>query len=233
MGSVTTALGLQLRIGGRRHRLFDSPAAPQAPSDRVSFGKTQPLAPLFYGQAFAVVLKNMIPGGVARLRTRQRPAAVVWRVVAIVIFAIYRVTRRWSRTHIGQKVLKRIQPSVADGDSSTAIARKLWISRVVAADFHFAPRLVFRRPPFALRIVSVLETSSTSRTEGAQQAAARSRTAWQPHDKLCAAVARCAPVMQAAFPFMRKSEHDEFTLSVTAAISSLEWHGAYVISRTL
>ena len=85
------------------------------------------------------------------------PTAILWRVGTIVVDAVNGVIGRWLSAHVRQKCLV-VRPSVANRNSTPAIARIPAISWILATLEHVRPRLVFSRPPsapgFAMRGLS-------------------------------------------------------------------------------
>ena len=82
------------------------------------------------------------------LLEHSSPTAIAWLVVAIWIRpAIERVL--WSRlqTHISEEVWKRMQPTIANSDSTGAVAREVLGICTVTAAFHAAPRIIFDGAP--------------------------------------------------------------------------------------
>lgn len=74
----------------------------------------------------------------------RSPAAISGFVVSIIVDAIEAVFGRWALSHVGQELLKGIQPLIAHPNSPTAVAVVPGVRRVCAA--------VFGRPPcFVLR----------------------------------------------------------------------------------
>lgn len=74
-----------------------------------------------------------------------RPPAILWRVRAVVVDAVYRVLRRWAWTHIRNEGSVVVAPRIADSDAAPAIVLKDGIARVVAALFHSFPCSVLAR----------------------------------------------------------------------------------------
>lgn len=73
------------------------------------------------------------------------PSAVRGRIVAIVVFAIERVLRRWPFSHVLEKRRERVSPACTNRDAATAVSFPTFIVRVCAASDHCAPKHVFRQ----------------------------------------------------------------------------------------
>lgn len=92
--------------------------------------------------------------GVLGLLTSGRPAAIVLRVIPVVVDPVER--RCWRPfSHVCEKALKRIVPSLAHRYSSPAVSWIVFVVRVVAAAFHARPRRVGRRHISSSRSVAV------------------------------------------------------------------------------
>ena len=79
------------------------------------------------------------------LLLRRRPATVLWRVGSVVVDSVYRVARRWSSAHVGQKRRVRGAPSLAHSYPAPPIVEESNVARVVAARLHGSPNLVLWR----------------------------------------------------------------------------------------
>lgn len=73
-----------------------------------------------------------------------RPSAIFRGVVAVNVFPIYRMLGGRFLSHIGKEIFKRVLPSVADYNSSSAILRIFMIIRIVTASFYKLPTAVLR-----------------------------------------------------------------------------------------
>lgn len=93
-------------------------------------------------------------GCIPKLDRWGGPTAVARLVIAIVIFAVERVTRRGSRPHIIQKILKTIQPSLAYGDASATISVIFWVVGVRAAILHLGPDAPLHGIAFAVEMLA-------------------------------------------------------------------------------
>jgi len=93
------------------------------------------------------------------------PAAVLRRVWSVIIDALDGCASVWFWSHIGQEVLERIEPSVAERNASGSIAAVIWMSRVVATTLSVLPRQVFRRSGHAMCPVDVTNQAHTTATQ--------------------------------------------------------------------
>ena len=73
------------------------------------------------------------------------PAAVVWRVIAIVVDAIKAMAARRTSAHIGEEILETLHPAVADHDPASAVTVPVLIGRQSTSLSHAPPCTVFRR----------------------------------------------------------------------------------------
>jgi len=95
---------------------------------------------------FSVVGEHSRLAGIVALLQLCRPSAIAGFVVSIVIrVAVDGCLGKWLWSHIGKKVDKRLSPSLADRDSSTAVEVVSAVSRVAASPLHLFPTGVFRR----------------------------------------------------------------------------------------
>ncbi len=108
------------------------------------FWDTKLSRPFGNGQVLAVICDAMICRLVISLFGLGRPAAIPWRVWAIVVNAIQAMIDRWSWSHIGKKVLKRCSPSFANSDSTSTVSRVGAIVRFVTANVRLSPGMILR-----------------------------------------------------------------------------------------
>lgn len=76
------------------------------------------------------------------------PTAILWPVIAIVIFSINRMSMRRPAAHVRYKILEATSPPATYLNPSASIVLKTDVMRVVAATFHCIPCAVFW-PSFA------------------------------------------------------------------------------------
>ncbi len=99
--------------------------------------------PLRHRLSFAFERYHSIVSRVVVLFRSSRPAAVFRTVSLVVVDAIDRMIGRWSTAHVSEEVFIRMTPSLADGDPSPAIARKLLTSICMASVNHVLPCFIF------------------------------------------------------------------------------------------
>jgi hypothetical protein len=92
-----------------------------------------------------------VPAFVTLLLGARSPSAILGRIRAVVVFAFNRIISGRPTAHVCQKRLIRF-PSLADGNTASAVAWIPAVSLVGAAANHVGPRLIFRRPPTAPRL---------------------------------------------------------------------------------
>lgn len=81
---------------------------------------------------------------VRRLFQCSRPAAILWRVRAIVVDAVYRHFGCGTRTHVGIKSFKALVPTLAYRNSSSAVAGVSLVLGILATPAHGGPNPIFR-----------------------------------------------------------------------------------------
>ncbi len=123
---------------------FDRPAKVDSILESSSMD-THSFGPLGNAKAFAVECQYRLRATVAGLFLACRPAAIVRRVVAVVIAAVDLVRLRRAFSHVVQKRLKRFTPTIAYRNASTAVARVADVARRFASPNHRTPTLVCRR----------------------------------------------------------------------------------------
>lgn len=123
-----------------------------------------------FSDCFGLPMKNQpaIPTSVSCLCNSRGPFAVFGRVVAIVVDSFNRMFGRRSRPHVGVKSLERLIPSVANLDSSAAVAFPILTVAVAAPGTHPTPCVPFRRDHvFSSHAVRCAALSCLLRTEAA------------------------------------------------------------------
>ena len=86
----------------------------------------------------------MILPSVSSLNVSRRPNAILGAVIAIVVFAFNGVLCAGSRPHVGDEVLKAMQPALADRNSTVAVEMPLAASPFASPD-HVLPDVVLGR----------------------------------------------------------------------------------------
>lgn len=89
-----------------------------------------------------LALLLLLPPLIALLLATRGPSAIVRGVVAIVILAVKRQSKR-PRAHVGKEIMKYF-PSFAHGDSATAVVLPLFRGVVKATLSHVLPRVICR-----------------------------------------------------------------------------------------
>lgn len=163
----------------------------------------------------------MIVMPIVRLLFFRSPADIAGFIVFIVIFPIQRM--RWGRspTNIFQKFFKRLPPTFAHDNASTAVAGIPWIPFVVAPILHRAPQVVFR----CLRKVTSFAMCGSTSVRGSDATA--TRTGWmlvfmqillQGHAGV-SAIAAAQPRRSVTWNF-HSPNHYQFPKSLTRQIHS-------------
>jgi hypothetical protein len=145
--------------------IFNRPSAYKSVLDSAIV-QLQARTPASESRRVTTISDQMIISPIVCLFTNQSPFTILRRVALTVICAFERVIRRRSFAHISNKVLK-LQPSVTNRDTTSAITVKVLIAWVPAAVFHCEPYFIFWRLPFAVSIANscgnlLLQTSATS-----------------------------------------------------------------------
>lgn len=129
----------------RRTRRHDCTRSIPSATDAVADGSERysgSIAPLRNRQRLACVRQAPVAARVVLLLLGGRPSDVAWFVIAVVVTAINGVDRRRTRPYVLSEQIKRVAPTRADGDSSSAV---FGITRVVGVEatlLHARPRLV-------------------------------------------------------------------------------------------
>ena len=178
------------------------PASRKSRQDNAVFEASYP-GP-FSKRCDAPVVGNqaVVPLVVGLLNARC-PAAIIWTIVAIVIFAVNLVLWRWSFAHVSKKIRKRLTPTLAHFNAATSVIFVLAIAFVVTAIQHIGPQVEFRG-----RSLAVLEVSSCARF-ASQASTTFLRTTGQPASNsfcLLSAIALAQPV-PVAICFSCQREH--------------------------
>ncbi len=131
-----------------------------------TLGQAVNVRPICKWSRHAIVSYQPSPSRVPALLRFGGPAAVFRRIAFVVVDAVNRVLLGWGFTHVRQKRLKVIKPSVAHRDASATVVMESGIARVVATSFHAAPSAIClcASPSIPMRVsrVPVLEVPSTN-----------------------------------------------------------------------
>lgn len=124
----------------RCHCISSSPS-PAQPLSNQRVARPDSPRPLCGGKRLSIVRQKDIRADIAALLSACRPTTVVR---AIPLRAVNPVNGASIRpfAHIRIKIFKRLHPSVADGNSSTAIALEVRVSGVEASLLHAVPASV-------------------------------------------------------------------------------------------
>lgn len=115
-------------------------------------------------KAFAIVFKDNVSAVVASLLLRCGPLAIVWRIITIVILAVYLQTFFISGGHVGYEVFD-ILPAFAYRNSATAIAIISLVFWVCATVNNALPNLKKWIAPFTMFGYALfVKASATLRT---------------------------------------------------------------------
>ena len=134
-----------LSTNGSRECFFVAPSLVNSPS-KSCFWNAELLRPLGNTFRFTIECQQSVIRSVSVLLRVCRPTAVSGFVIAVLIWeAIYRMVRRWSRSHVCHEVVKRGLPSLANRNSSSSVIGEILIGLQQASFFHGTPALVFAR----------------------------------------------------------------------------------------
>jgi hypothetical protein len=81
------------------------------------------------------------------------PSAIIGLVVSVIVDSIYRMRWAWALAHVGEKVLKGIQPTVTNSYASAAIITVVMVTLIKATPFHSGPRPIFNRVGHAVSLI--------------------------------------------------------------------------------
>jgi hypothetical protein len=99
--------------------------------------------PLPNGASLALVVNKRVPPSISSLFFARGPTAIFRFIITIVVNAFQSVFGCWPFPHVLQKILKRMPPTPANANSSSAIKRKGVIFRIVATSNGLTPGSVF------------------------------------------------------------------------------------------
>lgn len=123
-----------------------------------------------------------------------RPAAVARFVVAVVIYTINGMVGTSPRPHVGKEILKRLSPSFANYDATTAIVTVSRIRLVVATGDHGPPNVVFRQSVLPSISMLVVQDHEPLSPNAATRRCAASSQIDATHNCGLSTVARAIPV---------------------------------------
>lgn len=134
---------LRARNSGSGESGWQRPAFFEAIRNGASH-KAEPLIPVSNGERFSVMGQEHAVGSIATLLSRSGPAAILRRVMAVIINAVKLMLGRCATSHVGKEIVEG-HPAITDRDAATTIPGILGTFRIKAAGFHGAPDVVFRR----------------------------------------------------------------------------------------
>ena len=137
-----------------RQSFLNGPAFSQTSKERVS-RDDKAFGPFRHSERDAFHSKENVSTAIASLFAISGPAAIAWRVVAIIIDSVNRVCWRWTRTHVRKEVYEAT-PSLADLDAAPAVVLIAARRRLVAAFKHRNPRFILRCREFSSRTIAAL-----------------------------------------------------------------------------
>lgn len=135
-------------------------------------GQSSDARPLAHIQTLSAQAQNLRNSPVVNLFKRGRPSAIARLVIAAVVDAI-KGCAFWTRPHVAQERLKRIQPLTAHGYAASAVVVPLRVRFVRASLFRRGPAIEFAgdaQPVCARGGVPqfISEATTGSRITGAQ-----------------------------------------------------------------
>lgn len=113
-------MGRSMVLNWRRKGAFDRPAQSQSGIDVGRWDILEP-GPLSDGLSLPPERKIVIGTSIVLLFGSCCPSAVLGRVWSIVINAVKRMLWRWARSHVSQKVVEGITPTLAHDYAAAAI----------------------------------------------------------------------------------------------------------------
>jgi len=108
-----------------------------------------------------IVLKDNVPAVIPGLLLSGRPLAILWGVIAIVVFAVNLQPWLMTLAHVGNEVGGAF-PAFANLDAATAVAFISLVFGVGAATYHRFPNLEERVAPLPMRCYSFLVKASAA-----------------------------------------------------------------------
>lgn len=152
-----------------------------------------PARPLGKGEALAVMRHIDADAPIRMLDMWKRPAAVLRRVIAIVVDAVNGVFAAWARSHVSKEVFKR-SPALADRNAARLVVAEVLAVRVRGAIKDAGPNTVLGGFAHAVRAlgsaVSLCKLLFADAATGRREAAFK---VLRPRGFLAAAVASAYP----------------------------------------
>lgn len=203
-----------------RERLLDRPAVSTDSIVQCSAVHSEASGPVVDTHRLSVVGDETVLSGVPGLIVRRGPTAVSMSIRTIVVDSFQRATL-WTRSHVCEELVERIDPRLRHGDASSAVLREPWILRVGAALLGGRPTGVLRRRS-AHRRIAVPKLQR--RRCFTPQAAARSRDATlqvaQQGCRLSAALASTAHAAMSRVVLRRFADYGKATEGLSEYIDA-------------
>lgn len=118
--------------------------------------------PLRYCLRFVIKFKNYIISSIVALLFHSSPFAIFRNVISVIINAFNRVFRSWSFPHVFKEILKRIQPTLTNLNTSSPIICKRIIVGIKNSHFHRNPSMIFGGMFHSMRFYSAKIIASTT-----------------------------------------------------------------------
>ena len=128
----------------RGQREIVAPAVSQPPLEKIGGNSGAP-APFGQRPCLSVHGNKPVVRFVVGLRQASSPFAVSGLVIPIVVDSVDRIFYRRPLAHVGEEVCK-ISPALTNGNPSTSVATKVFVSLVEAPLIHGCPDFVFGGP---------------------------------------------------------------------------------------
>lgn len=143
--NARTRLGDLATLYGLSQSAFNRPSVKESPSECVLVDADS-LPPSRQCMRFVIVGHKFIAPSIASLLFWGSPTTISRFIISIFVWVAIQcvnIARRFA--HIGQEVFKRVQPSIANSYSTTAVIVIIAVTRVKTSFFHAAPRFVYSR----------------------------------------------------------------------------------------
>lgn len=207
----------------RRQRALDRPTDIEA-SGQAVLAQTDSGSPVAQAQRLAVIRQQSSAPRIAKLNRTRNPAAILWRVWAIVVDAVESMARRWARSDIRQKGGEIVPPTLTDHDASLSVVLAIRIRWAgTAALLHQLPCAVLDRICAAVAVLQLRGAFSFS-------AAARSGAALpkrlQVGARLVAALAAASKSALVSAALRQLGQHGQAAIDAADHILRLHRHNA-------
>ncbi len=117
---------------------LDTPALPESCEEGHAVNADS-FRPFGYAQCLSVKGEASNPSRVTGLFGSCCPTAILRRIGPIIVDSVNAMLRRRSRPHVFKECLEAIAPTVADGNSATAIIAIVGCFRIETAGMHGSP----------------------------------------------------------------------------------------------